>query len=567
MDQAQRMFLKKFQLTFAPIEQASTQYFTLDEITWKITGQTDVLTIMSRAISHLASHSDTRSHATINIYTGSSHKIATFLAWLEHSYPKSLVRVNCDEYACYYNPGLEGAFASLNFLDKKTGQATYWVRSVQEIPWYEIAAPFRIILRWVFAAQGYILLHAACVSRGGVGALIVGRGGKGKTTTALTSMVTSGLAYVSDDYTLVKIKDVVTAYSLYSSAKVRRAPGANGENAQDKAVRFILEEDSTKLAKETRIIALLTPVIGHTQTTWKRISSGEALLTIAPSTLIQLFPEDTGTQGFGSMVELVKKVDAYTLAVGPDSGEIGQKLVAFLQPPQVSVILPTYNTASYILEALESVKRAIGDQDAEIIVVDDGSTDNTKAIVRAAWGNRLIYLSQTHSGPSTARNRGLTIARGEYIAFIDADDVWTDDHLRYLKGVMQQPPACMVVMGYSQRHTQKEAGVPLTQQPLYGVPVHIPSFGCALFRRAVFSKIGKLNEDYRWHEDVDWYLRLREANMPPRLVSRVVKHYRIHANNMTKNWTPTNTKMLTVLARSLKRRSGAPIPTLTEYKV
>jgi glycosyltransferase involved in cell wall biosynthesis len=90
--------------------------------------------------------------------------------------------------------------------------------------------------------------------------------------------------------------------------------------------------------------------------------------------------------------------------------------------PLVSVIIPTYNSADFIEEALESLFEQTF-QDFEIIVIDDGSTDETAAILEK-YGDRIVYLYQDNGGCASARNKGIRIARGKYIAFLDADDIW-----------------------------------------------------------------------------------------------------------------------------------------------
>ena len=90
--------------------------------------------------------------------------------------------------------------------------------------------------------------------------------------------------------------------------------------------------------------------------------------------------------------------------------------------PAVSVIIPTHNRAAMVREAIESVL-AQSYADRELIVVDDGSTDGTRAAV-AAFLPQLTYIYQEHQGVSAARNRGAAMARGEYLAFLDSDDLW-----------------------------------------------------------------------------------------------------------------------------------------------
>ncbi len=102
--------------------------------------------------------------------------------------------------------------------------------------------------------------------------------------------------------------------------------------------------------------------------------------------------------------------------------------------PLVSVIVPLYNKASYVLRTLESVA-AQTVTDFEVIVVDDGSSDGGEALVTNFPDSRFTLLRQKNAGPGAARNRGLREASAPYVAFIDADDVWLDEFLEENLGV------------------------------------------------------------------------------------------------------------------------------------
>jgi glycosyltransferase involved in cell wall biosynthesis len=95
--------------------------------------------------------------------------------------------------------------------------------------------------------------------------------------------------------------------------------------------------------------------------------------------------------------------------------------------PQVSVVIPAYNCAAYVGQAVDSVLRQTY-TDWEIIVVDDGSRDDTKLILEQ-YGDRIRYIYQQNQGVSIARNRGIELARGEFIAFLDADDYFLPDKI------------------------------------------------------------------------------------------------------------------------------------------
>ena len=89
----------------------------------------------------------------------------------------------------------------------------------------------------------------------------------------------------------------------------------------------------------------------------------------------------------------------------------------------ISVVIPTHNRAAILLEAVESVLKQTY-QNFEILIVDDGSTDNTKGIVKSVDDQRIFYLFQENAGPAAARNTGIRKAKGEYVAFLDSDDLW-----------------------------------------------------------------------------------------------------------------------------------------------
>lgn len=107
-------------------------------------------------------------------------------------------------------------------------------------------------------------------------------------------------------------------------------------------------------------------------------------------------------------------------------------------PVDVSVIIPTYNRARLVVEAIESVLRQTAPP-REIIVIDDGSTDDTPRAVEA-FGDRIMYVRQENWGVGVARNRALAMARGRYLAFLDSDDVWLEFKLELQVAVMERMP-------------------------------------------------------------------------------------------------------------------------------
>ena len=122
--------------------------------------------------------------------------------------------------------------------------------------------------------------------------------------------------------------------------------------------------------------------------------------------------------------------------------------------PMVTVIIPVYNGEEYLAEDIESV---LGQtyHPLEIIVVDDGSTDDT-ATVASRFKELVRYIYQPNSGPAAARNRGLKMARGEVIGFVDADDLWVENKLDLQLGLLADNPSVQIVIGFA--HTVEIVG-------------------------------------------------------------------------------------------------------------
>lgn len=219
--------------------------------------------------------------------------------------------------------------------------------------------------------------------------------------------------------------------------------------------------------------------------------------------------------------------------------------------PRITVIIPSYNAREFLPGALESI-RAQEMAALEILIVDDGSTDGTAEWAAAQEGVRVIR--QENAGPSAARNRGLAEARGEYIAFLDADDLWPAYKLRVQADWLDRNPELEVVLGLIRWESLNGAPLP---QFVYELPDQTRTFinlGAALWRRTAFDRVGGLCEEMRYGEDHDWFLRAREEELPMVILRDVTLHYRLHGANMTANRGGAELGIMQVLRRSLLRR-------------
>lgn len=179
-----------------------------------------------------------------------------------------------------------------------------------------------------------------------------------------------------------------------------------------------------------------------------------------------------------------------------------------------SVIIPLFDKGSYLSETIRSIS-AQSFSDFEIIVVDDGSTDDSSNQVRAMNDPRLRLMSQDNAGPGPARNLGCESARGEWLAFIDADDVWAANHLAVLRDLILSAPDCNVVATTSRQFDDSQIfpAQMANQDVIHRVDyladggerfVHTSSIA---IRKATFFEIGKFGAFFPG-EDTELWVRL-----------------------------------------------------------
>jgi glycosyltransferase involved in cell wall biosynthesis len=204
-------------------------------------------------------------------------------------------------------------------------------------------------------------------------------------------------------------------------------------------------------------------------------------------------------------------------------------------PPLVAVVIPSYNYGRFISDSVESVLRQTYSP-IELIVVNDGSTDDTEARLRR-YGDRLRVITQPNSGLSAARNTGIHAAAGEFIAFLDADDWWEPEKIgRQVEVLCGRPELGAVGCGERQVDAngrefglwiQPEPGVSKTDTLRMAVQRRFWIGGSGsgiLARREVFDEVGLFDPSLAWCEDWDMWLRIIDRypvwNLPDVLTNR-----------------------------------------------
>lgn len=235
--------------------------------------------------------------------------------------------------------------------------------------------------------------------------------------------------------------------------------------------------------------------------------------------------------------------------------------------PIVSVVIPVFNGERFIAEAIQSVFNQ-NYEPLEIIVVDDGSTDGTSAVVKELAGN-IRYYYQQNGGVAVARNAGLRLAKGGLIAFIDSDDLWVNNKLKFQMEHFNKFPETEVVIGFmlpfrSESQSRMEATTVPNNKGILALVL-----GSTLIRKSVFDKIGGFDEELALSEDTDWFFRVREANIQVRINKEVVQFYRLHDKNITHDKNQANRFQLKAFKKSLDRRRKIGLKTgfpLSDFK-
>jgi glycosyltransferase involved in cell wall biosynthesis len=230
-----------------------------------------------------------------------------------------------------------------------------------------------------------------------------------------------------------------------------------------------------------------------------------------------------------------------------------------MSAPLVSCIIPVFNGERFLAEAIRSIL-AQTHHPLEVIVVDDGSTDGTASVVASEFAALVRYLRQDNAGPVVARNAGIAMARGQYLAFLDADDRWEPTRIeKQLASLAGHPEAeisvCLAenffMPGFEPRN-DFERQHPKNQ----ATPAYL-SIGMVL-SRATFDRVGPFDPSLGHGDGADWFLRARELGIRDILVREVLVHRRIHGSNMSKTQAAASRdEFLAIIKRSLDQRRRA----------
>ena len=219
----------------------------------------------------------------------------------------------------------------------------------------------------------------------------------------------------------------------------------------------------------------------------------------------------------------------------------------------VSAVIPVHNCRRYLAEAIGTAL-AQTHLPCEIILVDDGSTD-ASAEVAKGFGGRVRYYRQEHAGIGAARNTGVELAQGEFLAFLDADDLWASFKTEAQLKVFATHPEIDMVFGLTQQFISPDIDAG-TGNPFVcpAEPSKGQMAGSMLIRRDAFLRVGLFDPGLRVGEFLDWYLRAQALALKPFFLAKVVLRRRIHGNNTVLREHASQLDYVRVLKAALDRR-------------
>ena len=224
-------------------------------------------------------------------------------------------------------------------------------------------------------------------------------------------------------------------------------------------------------------------------------------------------------------------------------------------PALVSVIITVYNCARYLAEAIESVMGQVY-KPVELIVIDDGSEDGSGEVAQRYLPS-LRYFSHSHTGMGAARNHGVELAQGAFLAFLDADDLFPVDRLERQMAVFTRDPMIEAVFGHVREFLSPDLDEVFGKRlrsPVKRIPGRLP--GAMLIEREAFLRVGLFNTTLKVGIGLDWSARASEQKVRNVILPEIVLERRLHSDNNGLREKEWRNQYLQVLKAALDRRRG-----------
>jgi len=221
----------------------------------------------------------------------------------------------------------------------------------------------------------------------------------------------------------------------------------------------------------------------------------------------------------------------------------------------ISVILPVFNAEKYVGEAIKSVLSQTY-KNLELICINDNSTDRSLALLESFGDEIIVINNKDNCGTSESRNKGIRRAKGEFLAFIDNDDIWEKNKLDVQMIHFNNNPDLDVSFSYMKCFLSPELREELKNLrycPLRPIPGYIPS--TIVVKRTSFDQVGYFDSRWKNGESVDWLFKAKEAGLNFGIVDDVLVKRRIHETNKgALASSTTKSEYLKIIRESLARR-------------
>ncbi len=293
---------------------------------------------VTSALAHLEIEAQPRVDLTVCVWDSST--TATPLPvppWSHHA--ASAMREVRSYNTARWRLAVQADQSAVSMMDRETSLAISWVRSPQHIPPWDVAAPLRTVFHWLLGSDTRQLVHGGAVGHGTSGAMLIGPGGSGKSTTALMCLH-HGLQCAGDDYVVLSVESKPCAWSLYNSAKLKpdsleRFPDLARKRCEpersdgDKTIVYLNHHFPGLMARVLPVDAVVLPrVTGGRTTRLVRCSRAEALAAVAPSSMFQL--PDGHARSFATIVRLIRQVECHRLDIGTQSSNVPELIADML---------------------------------------------------------------------------------------------------------------------------------------------------------------------------------------------------------------------------------------------
>jgi hypothetical protein len=228
----------------------------------------------------------------------------------------------------------------LSVLTREGERGWFWAADAARLPFWDQAAPFRNLLSWWLAGRGLQQVHGGAVGTSAGGVLLVGKGGSGKSTVALSMLLEPRLRYAGDDYVALSFGAEPWIHSLYSSAKLEpdnlerlphvRSAVTNADRLEtEKAVVYVHDAFRERIATGFPLRAVLLPRITEGEPRVAKASAASALAAVAPSTVLQLRPPRR--EALSALARLLEHVPAFVLEVGSEMSAVPREIIRLLE--------------------------------------------------------------------------------------------------------------------------------------------------------------------------------------------------------------------------------------------